>query len=447
MTNYSGEIAFLGQGRMGVPMAKRLAAAGPAVTTWRRGNGVPVAEAVADAGVVITMLRDGHAVLDVLRDALPGLRPDAIVIDMSTIGPEAVARVRALLPDSVDLVDAPVLGSVGPAADGTLTVLASGAVDRCRDLLSVFGTVREYGALGTAAALKLAVMSTIVPVQVLVAESLAYGEAHGVPRADVLDVLAGTPLGGMAERLREPAEETRYALGLAAKDLALAAWQGATLATAARLRLQDAEAAGYGDRDLTTIAHHVAGDAGESSGRLAASGDRADQPGRGRPATSGDQVDQPGRGRPATSGDQVDQPGQGSAAGERAGRVTPVNPPTVPATNGMYSHAVRAGDTLYISGQAAFDDNGQVVAPGDMRAQAEHVFQCLERILADQGASFADVAFIRSYLTDMSQAPAYREVRRRHITGTPPASTTVEVSRLFMPGLVLEVDAIVSLPS
>ncbi len=436
---------------MGVPMAKRLVAAGHAVTTWRRGNGVPVAEAVADAGVVITMLRDGRAVLDVLKEALPGLRPDAIVIDMSTIGPEAVARVRALLPDSVEFVDAPVLGSVGPAADGTLTVLASGPVDRCRDLLSVFGTVREYGALGTAAALKLAVMSTIVPVQVLVAESLAYGEAHGVSRADVLDVLAGTPLGGMAERLRAPAEETRYALGLAAKDLGLAAWQGATLATAARLRLQDAEAAGYGDRDLTAIAHHVA--AGNSGG-AAAGAPRVDQPEQGTPAgnsaaspeeggLAGNRVDQPGQGAPRE--ERADRPGQGSVAGERAGRVTPVNPPTVPATNGMYSHAVRAGDTLYISGQAAFDDNGQVVAPGDMRAQAEHVFRCLERILADQGASFADVAFIRSYLTDMSQARAYRDVRRRHITGTPPASTTVEVSRLFMPGLVLEVDAIVSL--
>ncbi|MFI9555498.1 Rid family hydrolase [Nonomuraea endophytica] len=383
-------IAFLGQGRMGVPMARRLEAAGRKVTTWRRGTETPVAQAVEGASVVITMLRDGPAVLEVLEAALPGLRPDATVIEMSTIGPPAVTRVRELLPSSVGLVDAPVLGSVGPATDGTLTVLAGGAVAPVRELLSVFGTVRECGPLGSGAALKLAVMSAFLPAQVLVAESLAYGEAHGVSREAVLDVLAGTPLGGLSERLRDPGTETRFALGLAAKDLELAAWEGGTLATAARLRLRAAEAAGLGDRDVTVIAEHV------------------------------------GAGRPS--------------------RVTPVNPSTVPATNGMYSHAVRTGDTLYISGQAAFDDEGNVVAPGDMGAQAEHVFACLERILADQGAGFGDIAFIRSYLTDMSQAPAYREVRKRYITGTPPASTSVEVSRLFMPGLVLEVDAIVALP-
>ncbi|MFI6902328.1 Rid family hydrolase [Nonomuraea sp. NPDC050394] len=383
-------IAFLGQGRMGVPMARRLEAAGHKVTTWRRGTGTPVERAVEGASVVITMLRDGPAVLDVLTSALPGLRPDATVIEMSTIGPPAVTRVRELLPSSVGLVDAPVLGSVGPATDGTLTVLAGGAVEPVREVLTVFGTVRECGPLGSGAALKLAVMSAFLPAQVLLAESLAYGEAHGVPREAVLDVLAGTPLGGLSERLRDPGTQTRFALGLAAKDLELAAWEGGTLATAARLRLRAAEAAGLGDHDVTAIARHV------------------------------------GAGRPS--------------------RVTPVNPPAVPATNGMYSHAVRTGDTLYISGQAAFDDDGNVVAPGDMGAQAEHIFACLERILADQGAGFGDIAFIRSYLTDMSQAPAYREVRKRHITGTPPASTTVEVSRLFMPGLVLEVDAIVALP-
>ncbi|MFC5835167.1 RidA family protein [Nonomuraea insulae] len=56
------------------------------------------------------------------------------------------------------------------------------------------------------------------------------------------------------------------------------------------------------------------------------------------------------------------------------------------------------------------------------------------------------MAFIRTYLTDMEDRFAYREARAKYITGTPPASTTVEVSKLFMPGLVLEVDLIVALP-
>ncbi|MEU0565716.1 Rid family hydrolase [Nonomuraea sp. NPDC005983] len=393
-------IAFLGQGRMGVPMARRLVEAehtiGHKVTTWRRG-GVPVAEAVDGADLVITMLSDPAAVREVLTAALPGLRPGATVVEMSTIGPEAVRELRALLPTSVGLVDAPVLGSVGPAAEGTLTVLAGGDVSGCRDVLSVFGTVRELGPLGAGAAMKLAVMSALVPAQVLLTETFAYGQKHGVDRDALIDVLSGTPLGGLAERLREPSAETRYSLSLAAKDLGLAAWDGASLATAARKRLQQAEAAGLGGRDLTAV--------------LTA------------PLT-------------ATAGHVSGAPGR---------RTVPVNPATVPATNGFYSHAVRVGDMLYVSGQAAFDEQGNLVGEGSMTEQAEHVFQCLSRVLADQGATFEDIAFIRTYLTDMDLRFEYGQVRRKYLTGTPPASTTVEVSKLFMPGLLLEVDVIAAL--
>ncbi|MFI7703678.1 NAD(P)-binding domain-containing protein [Nonomuraea sp. NPDC049480] len=384
-------IAFLGQGRMGVPMARRLVAAGHEVTTWRRGTGVSAAAAVENADLVITMLSDPAAVREVLGAALPGLRPGATVVEMSTIGPEAVRELRELLPASVGLVDAPVLGSVGPAAEGTLTVLAGGDLSGCREVLSVFGSVREAGPLGAGAAMKIAVMSAIVPAQVLLAETYAYGAAHGVDREALIDVLAGTPLGVLAERLRTPSAHTRYSLAHATKDLELGAWEGASLATAARKRLQEARAAGLGDRDLTAIAGHV--------------------------------------------------------GGGPASRAVPLNLSTIPATNGMYSHAVRVGDTLYVSGVAAFDESGKVVGEGSMAAQAEYVFQVVERILADQGAAFDDIAFIRTYLTDMDRRAEYGAVRRKHITGTPPASTTVEVSKLFMPGLLLEVDLIVALPS
>ncbi|MGI5289234.1 Rid family hydrolase [Nonomuraea polychroma] len=382
-------IAFLGQGRMGVPMARRLVTAGHEVTTWRRGTGVPVAAAVEGADLVITMLSDPAAVREVLTAALPGLRPGATVVEMSTIGPEAVRELRALLPPSVNLVDAPVLGSVGPAAEGTLTVLAGGDLSGCREVLRVFGSVRELGSLGAGAAMKIAVMSAMVPAQVLLAETYAYAQAHGVDREALIDVLSGTPLGVLAERLRVPSEETRYSLAHAAKDLELGAWEGGSLATAARRRLQEARAAGFGDRDVTAIVEHV--------------------------------------------------------EGGRASRAVPVNVPAIPATNGMYSHAVRVGDMLYVSGVAAFDESGKVVGEGSMAAQAEHVFEVIARILADQGAAFGDIAFIRTYLTDMDARAEYGAVRRRYVTGTPPASTTVEVSRLFMPGLLLEVDLIVAL--
>ncbi|MEU0484623.1 NAD(P)-dependent oxidoreductase, partial [Streptosporangium sp. NPDC006013] len=231
-------ISFLGLGRMGTPMARRLVAAGYEVTVWNRTpraiEGATVAtspaRAVAGAELVITMLGDPAAVRRVLSDAAPGLRAGSVVAEMSTIGPEAVAGLRDLLPRGVGLVDAPVLGSVGPAGDGTLTVLAGGLpgdLARCRKALEVFGLVREVGGPGAGAAMKLAVMSALVPAQVLLAETVACAEATGVDIGTLLDVLGGTPLGALTERVRPAVEngpdETRYALGLAAKDMALAA--------------------------------------------------------------------------------------------------------------------------------------------------------------------------------------------------------------------------------
>ncbi|WP_143021997.1 hypothetical protein [Nonomuraea maritima] len=88
----------------------------------------------------------------------------------------------------------------------------------------------------------------------------------GVAVADAVD---GTPLGAVAERLRVPAAETRYALAHAAKDLELAAWPEARLATAARSQLQEARAAALGDRDLTAVAEFLRAPHASAGGRRA----------------------------------------------------------------------------------------------------------------------------------------------------------------------------------
>ncbi|MFF0312367.1 NAD(P)-binding domain-containing protein [Streptosporangium sp. NPDC004379] len=422
-------IAFLGLGRMGAPMAGRLVAAGHKVTVWNRTprtlEGAAVAgspaAAVAEAELVVTMLSDPEAVRGVLTEALPGLRPGTLVAEMSTIGPEAVAGLRALLPVGVGLVDAPVLGSVGPARDGTLTVLAGGAPEdlaRCREVLEVFGRVREAGGPGAGAALKVAVMSALVPAQVLLAETLARAEAGGVDPGVLLDVLGGTPLGGLVERVRPAAEngpfETRYALGLAAKDLTLASPGTGTITAAARDRLLEAAAAGLGGADLTAVFGHL----------------RAARRTEDRTAGGADILD------------------HAAAGGVRPSRgVAKVNPASVPATNGRYSHATKAAGLLFVSGQVALDGEGRVVGEDDMTRQSEHVMELLARILADQGCTFDDVTHIRTHLTDMSRLLEYAAVRGRYITGEPPASTTVEVSRLFRPGLMIEVEVIAALPA
>ncbi|GAA4635079.1 RidA family protein [Actinoallomurus vinaceus] len=121
------------------------------------------------------------------------------------------------------------------------------------------------------------------------------------------------------------------------------------------------------------------------------------------------------------------------------------NPTTVPAPPpGRYSHVARIelGDKtmLVLSGQVAVDAEGRLVGENDMRAQAEFVMDTIEKILAAHGATLAHVVNIRTFLTDMDRIGEYGEARLPRFTGAPPTSTTVEVSRLFVPGALLEVE-------
>ena len=120
------------------------------------------------------------------------------------------------------------------------------------------------------------------------------------------------------------------------------------------------------------------------------------------------------------------------------------NPATVPAPFGQYSHVARVelGDRtlLQLSGQVAIDADGKVVSK-DMAAQAEYIMDRITAILAAHGATLADVVNVRTYLTDMSQLPQYGKVRAARFQ-TPPTITTVEVSRLFVPRALLEVEVL-----
>jgi enamine deaminase RidA (YjgF/YER057c/UK114 family) len=122
-----------------------------------------------------------------------------------------------------------------------------------------------------------------------------------------------------------------------------------------------------------------------------------------------------------------------------------INPPSLPQARGYSQMAeVPAGSRmLFIAGQVAIDSAGRLVGPNDMRAQAGQVFENLRRALAAAGATFADVVKLNYYLLDATQAPIVREVRDRHVnTAMPPASTLVEVRRLFRDDLLLEVEAV-----
>ena len=98
--------------------------------------------------------------------------------------------------------------------------------------------------------------------------------------------------------------------------------------------------------------------------------------------------------------------------------------------------------TIYISGQIAFDKDGNLVGAGDMKAQAEQVFKNLEIALTAAGAKFSDVVKMNSYITDMSKAQAVRDVRSRYFAETSPASTFVQVAGLVRPELLLEIEVV-----
>jgi reactive intermediate/imine deaminase len=127
-------------------------------------------------------------------------------------------------------------------------------------------------------------------------------------------------------------------------------------------------------------------------------------------------------------------------------RTTRSNPDTVAAPTGSYSQSVRVETAdatwIYVSGQIAIDVGGNLVGPGDVRAQTRQVFENLKAILEANGATFADVVKIGTYLTTLGDLAGMREVRGEYLTSEPPASTAVQVVALVVPEAVIEVDVV-----
>jgi 2-iminobutanoate/2-iminopropanoate deaminase len=121
-----------------------------------------------------------------------------------------------------------------------------------------------------------------------------------------------------------------------------------------------------------------------------------------------------------------------------------INPPGLSKPTG-YTHVIVAADgrTVYIAGQVAFDSTGAVVGAGDFRAQAERVFENLRIALASVGATFSDVVKTTTFLTDVKNVPALREVRGKYLDSVRlPTSTAVVVASLVRPELMLEIEAV-----
>ena len=235
-------IAFCGLGLMGAPMAERLVDAGHDVVVWNRSpekaerlveRGAQIAATPAEAGsgaeAAVTMLSDPDAVRAVVlgpEGLAAGLGPRSVLVEMSTVGPGLVREVREGLPDHVDMVDAPVRGSIPQAMAGELKILVGGdreAVDRVWPVVEVLGTPVHLGPLGTGAAMKLVANLTIGVVVTAFGEALALADTLGLDRAATLEMLAETPIGSLVPRVGPSLESgdwsPRFKLELAQKDL------------------------------------------------------------------------------------------------------------------------------------------------------------------------------------------------------------------------------------
>jgi enamine deaminase RidA (YjgF/YER057c/UK114 family) len=121
--------------------------------------------------------------------------------------------------------------------------------------------------------------------------------------------------------------------------------------------------------------------------------------------------------------------------------------PTGVAISPAYTHAVavRGGKTVFISGQVAIDEKGEIVGRGDLRRQATKVFENLKLALAAAGAGFEDVVKTTYYVVGYrpEQLAVIREVRSKYLSqARPPASTLVGVEALFQDGVLIEVEAV-----
>jgi 3-hydroxyisobutyrate dehydrogenase len=279
------DVAVLGTGRMGAPIARNLLAAGFSVTVWNRtaaraqalvDDGAQAAEtpaaAAGGADVLITMLSDGPATDRAVSGpdgALSTLRPGSIWVQMGTIGLDWTEQLGELArAKGVEFVDAPVSGSDGPARDGKLVILASGD-DRLRarlePIFAVLGRRTMWlGAAGSGSALKLVLNGWLASITEAAAESVALATALGLDPRVFVETLADLPLGSpyaltKADAMIAGSFTPGFALKWAQKDVELAAFAASQrdlslpVLESVEARWGEVVAAGAGEEDVASV--------------------------------------------------------------------------------------------------------------------------------------------------------------------------------------------------
>ncbi|QKJ33234.1 NAD(P)-dependent oxidoreductase [Mucilaginibacter mali] len=281
------KVGWCGIGNMGVPMIKNLMKAGFTVTAWNRtrqkaealqqetGTGLAdtPAQLVAENDFIITMLSDDAAVTEVFTGADGILSADSgrdvLMIDMSTVSPETSQKLAALCAGKgLGYMDAPVSGSVKPAEDAQLIIMAGGKkadFEKAQPLFNAMGKQSILlGDTGAGNKAKLAINLFLAIVVQGFTESVLFAQQNGIDTATFLDIVNNGAVGSGITKLKSAAilndnYKAAFALKHLAKDLRLAGEQGMHLpAGSAVLNTYQQAVDGFGDEDMIAIIKQLA---------------------------------------------------------------------------------------------------------------------------------------------------------------------------------------------
>lgn len=279
------DVAFVGLGAMGTPMAQNLADAGHLSCVYNRTRGktepftekgIDVAgspkECAEGADAVVIMVTGDEAVKAVLagpNGIAGGLAGGAVVIQMSTVSVGATMDAAQTVQSAGGrFVDAPVSGTIGPARQGALTVLAGGddeTLDEVEPILSVMGDpVKRCGKVGDGTKTKLFTNLLLGGQLQVFAEALVFGRKHGLSLDHMKDVISSSPVHAPLYDYKFPVVEDRdfekqFPVDLLLKDLDLILEAGKEegvflpQTAATREAVSGTSAAGHGDEDMMAV--------------------------------------------------------------------------------------------------------------------------------------------------------------------------------------------------
>lgn len=281
-------MGLIGLGNMGSAFAERLLEAGYPLHVYNRtaakaenlvAEGAVPADSAADLAarvdVVLTSLADDSAFEAVAAEVVAAARPGTVLVDLSTVSPVASARVASLAEAaSVEYLRAPVSGNPTVVRAGNLSVVVSGppeVLERVDGVIRAIGpTVQHVGEGEQARVVKLALNLMVAGLAELISEALVLGEAAGVSRADLLDVMGNSAVGApfvkyKTEPLLRDDYSATFTTALMEKDIDLALdaadQEGVDLPLAREMKslLRGAIDAGYAEDDFIALFAHLRG--------------------------------------------------------------------------------------------------------------------------------------------------------------------------------------------